>query len=121
MARILVVDDSAVMRRNIRAVLERGGHEVVAEAVDGREVLTSYVNHKPDLVTLDIGMANMDGISALQHLLKNFPQAKVVMISAMGQKQQVLEAIRYGAKSYLVKPFEGKKLLETVEKVMAAE
>lgn len=66
---------------------------MVAEATDGREVLASYVNHKPDLMTLDIGMANVDGIEALQTLLRNSPQAKVIIVSAMGQKQQVLKAI----------------------------
>ncbi|MNI19932.1 Chemotaxis protein CheY [compost metagenome] len=120
MAKILIVDDSAVMRRNIRIILERGGHEVVAEASDGREVLATYINHKPDLVTMDISMGNMDGIEALQILLKSFPQARVLMISALGQKQQVLEAIKSGAKSYLVKPFESAKLLEVVNKVVVS-
>jgi two-component system chemotaxis response regulator CheY len=117
-ATIMIVDDSTVMRRNIRTLLERAGHKVVAEATDGREVLASYINHKPDLVTMDINMINMDGIEALQILLKSFPQAKVVMISAAGQKQQVLDAIKAGAKSYVVKPFQADKLLEIIEKVL---
>lgn len=118
MAKIMIVDDSAVMRKNIRSALERAGHEIIAEASDGREVLPIYINHKPDLVTLDISMTSVDGIEALQILLKSFPAAKVVMISAMGHKQQVLEAIKHGAKSYIVKPFEGPKLAEIVEKVL---
>ncbi|WP_338044569.1 response regulator [Paenibacillus periandrae] len=120
MANVMIVDDSTVMRRNIKLILERAGHKVVAEATDGREVLASYINHKPDLVTMDITMINMDGIEALQILLKSFPQAKVVMISAVGQKQQVLEAIKSGAKSYVVKPFEADKLLEIIGKVLIA-
>nr|WP_275983898.1 response regulator [Paenibacillus hamazuiensis] len=116
----MIVDDSTVMRKNIKTILERGGHEVITEAADGREVLPLYINHRPDLVTLDISMETMDGTQALQSLLKSFPQAKVVMISAMGQKQQVLEAIKLGAKSYIVKPFEGDKLLEVVDKVLLA-
>jgi two-component system chemotaxis response regulator CheY len=118
-ANVMIVDDSSIMRRNIKTILERAGHHVVVEAADGREVLTSYINHKPDLVTMDITMVNVDGIEALQTLLKSFPQAKVVMISAMGQKQQVLEAIKSGAKSYVVKPFEAARLLKIIEKVLA--
>jgi two-component system chemotaxis response regulator CheY len=119
-ANVMIVDDSTVMRRNIRTILERAGHKVVVEATDGREVLASYINHKPDLVTMDITMIQMDGIEALQTLMKTFPQAKVVMISAIGQKQQVLEAIKSGAKSYVVKPFEAERLLEIIEKVLLA-
>ncbi|NHN30027.1 response regulator [Paenibacillus agricola] len=120
MATVMIVDDSTVMRRNIRIILERAGHEVVVEATDGREVLASYINHKPDLVTMDINMVNMDGIEALQILLKTFPQARVVMISAAGQKQQVLDAIKAGAKSYIVKPFQAERLLEIIGKVILA-
>ncbi|TNJ62538.1 response regulator [Paenibacillus hemerocallicola] len=118
MAKILIVDDSSVMRKNIRTVLERAGHEVVGEASDGREVLTSYINLRPDLITLDISMPTMDGTDAIKTLLRSFPQAKVVMVSAIGQKQQVLDAIKLGAKSYIVKPFEADKLLEVVDKVV---
>ncbi len=118
MAKIMIVDDSAVMRKNIRTSLERGGHDIVAEAADGREVLAIYINNKPDLVTMDISMTSVNGIEALQGLLKSFPAAKVVMISAIGHKQQVLEAIKVGAKSYIVKPFDGPKLLEIVGKVL---
>lgn len=119
MATFLIVDDSSVMRKNIRTILEEAGHEVVAEATDGREVLASFINNKPDVVTLDISMGNVDGIVALQTLIRSFPQAKVVMVSAIGQKQQVLEAIKLGAKSYIVKPFERERFLEIVEKVAA--
>ncbi|MDF2671266.1 MAG: response regulator [Paenibacillus sp.] len=118
MAKIMIVDDSAVMRKNIRSALERGGHEIIAEAADGREVLPVYINHKPDIVTMDISMTSVDGVEALQTLMKSFPAAKVVMISAIGHKQQVLGAIKHGAKSYIVKPFEGPKLLEIVGKVL---
>ncbi|MCR8634136.1 MULTISPECIES: response regulator [Paenibacillus] len=120
MATIMIVDDSAVMRKNIKVILERGGHEIVAEASDGREVLTRYINHRPDLVTMDISMVNVDGIEALQTLIRSFPTAKVVMISALGQKQQVLEAIKSGAKSYIVKPFEAEKMLQIIGKVLLA-
>ncbi len=119
MARILIVDDSSVMRKNIKNFVEAGGHEVVAEAADGREVLACYINYRPDVVTLDISMPIVDGISALKILLKSFPQAKVIMVSALGQKQNVLEAIKLGAKSYLVKPVERDKVIEIIGKVLA--
>lgn len=117
MARILVVDDSTVMRRNIKNVLEHAGHSVVGEAADGRDVLPAYVNCKPDLVTMDISMPIIDGLEALQTIMKNYPNAKVVMVSAMGQKAQVLEAIKLGAKSYVVKPIETDKFLEIIRKL----
>jgi len=118
MSRFLIVDDSAVMRRNLRNILEVAGHEVVCEASDGREVLTAYINHKPDIITLDISMPEIDGIQALESLIKNFPEAKVVMISALGQKQQVLEAIKLGAKSYIVKPIEKDQFLDIIQKII---
>jgi two-component system chemotaxis response regulator CheY len=117
MARFLVVDDSVVMRKNIKNILEAAGHEVVAEAVDGRDVLPAYVNNKPDLVTMDISMPITDGIDALKSLVKNFPDAKVIMVSALGQKAQVLEAIKLGAKSYIVKPIETDKFIEIIRKL----
>lgn len=116
MARFLIVDDSAVMRRNIRHILEEAGHEVVFEASDGRELLPAYINNKPDLVTLDISMTEISGIEALKILIKNDPEAKVIMISALGQKQQVLEAIKCGAKSYIVKPVDKDKFLDIINK-----
>jgi two-component system chemotaxis response regulator CheY len=117
MARFLVVDDSVVMRKNIKNILEAAGHEVVAEAADGRDVLPAYVNNKPDLVTMDISMPITDGIDALKSLVKNFPDAKVIMVSALGQKAQVLEAIKLGAKSYIVKPIETDKFIEIIRKL----
>jgi two-component system chemotaxis response regulator CheY len=118
MARFLVVDDSAVMRKNIKNILESAGHEVVAEAADGRDVLPAYVNSKPDIVTMDISMPITDGIDALKTLVKNFPDAKVVMVSALGQKAQILEAIKYGAKSYIIKPIETDKFIEIIRKLI---
>ncbi|MFC4303600.1 response regulator [Cohnella boryungensis] len=117
MAKIMIVDDSAVMRKNIRSILESGGHEVVSEAADGREVLVNYVNSKPDIVTMDISMGTMSGIEALELLLKSYPAAKVVMVSAIGHKQQVLDAIKLGAKSYVVKPIDKARFLDIVNKV----
>jgi two-component system chemotaxis response regulator CheY len=117
-ARFLVVDDSSVMRKNIMRILADAGHEVVGECADGRDVLPSYVNLKPDIVTMDISMPITDGIEALKMLVKNFPEAKVIMVSALGQKAQVLEAIKSGAKSYIVKPIDKDKFIEIVNKVI---
>ncbi|MCD9022174.1 response regulator [Cohnella silvisoli] len=119
MAKFMIVDDSAVMRKNIRSILESEGHEVVAEAADGREVMVNYVSYRPDIVTMDISMGNMGGIEALQLLLRTYPTAKVVMVSAIGHKQQVLEAIKLGAKSYVVKPIERVRFLDIVNRVDA--
>ena len=118
MARFLVVDDSTVMRKNIKNILEAAGHEVVSEAADGRDVLPAYVNTKPDFVTMDISMPVTDGIEALKTLVKNFPDAKVIMVSALGQKARVLEAIKLGAKSYIVKPIETDKFIEVIKKLI---
>jgi two-component system chemotaxis response regulator CheY len=118
--KVMIVDDSGVMRKNIKSIVERGGYEVVGEASDGREVLQNYIFCNPDVVTMDISMSHMDGIEALKSLLKVYPDARVIMISAMGQKAQVLEAIRSGAKSYLVKPIEAPTLLHTIDKVLDA-
>lgn len=119
MAKVLVVDDSAVMRKSIRGILESAGHEVVGEAVDGKDVLIQYINCKPDIVTMDISMGDVSGIEALEILLKSYPAAKVVMVSAIGHKQQVLDAVRLGAKSYVVKPIDRPRFLDIIAKVDA--
>lgn len=113
--KILVVDDAAFMRNILKNILTRNGYEVV-EAKNGLELLQVYQEQRPDLVTLDITMPEMNGLTALKKLREIDPSAKVVMCSAMGQQAMVMEAIQNGAKDFLVKPFNAERVLETVAK-----
>lgn len=116
MARILVVDDAAFMRMSIKKMLEGTEYEVVAEAANGEEAVEQYVKLKPDLVTMDITMPKMNGIEAVGEILKIDPKAKVIMFSAMGQQNMVLEAIEAGAKGFVVKPFKKEGIIEAISK-----
>ena len=118
MPRILVVDDSAVMRRNLVFSLTRAGHEVVAEGSDGGQAYQLYKKHSPDLVTMDITMPEVNGIEAVRLIIKDFPDAKIVMVSALDQKQMVLEALKCGAKHYIIKPINPDNLVSVVNKVV---
>ena len=118
MARILIVDDSTVMRKNLRAILTSSGHEVVAEACDGRQAFMLYLQFKPDLVTMDISMPNMSGVEAVGEIIKKDPAAKIVMISALNQKQMVFEALKNGAKHYIIKPINPTVLNSIVNSVL---
>ena len=118
MARVLVVDDAAFMRKMVTDALVGGGHEVVGEAGNGVEALTQFQALKPDLTTLDITMPEKDGLAALKDILSFDPTAKVVMCSALGQESKVLEAIKGGAKDFVVKPFQAERVLEAVSKAL---
>ncbi|MEX1029729.1 MAG: response regulator [Paenibacillaceae bacterium] len=118
MATFLIVDDAAIMRRSITAILEDADHTIVGECTTGKGIVSVYQRVKPDIVTLDINMPDVDGIEALELLMAAEPNAKVMMVSAIGQKHKVLEALRKGAKSYLLKPIEKGKLLELVNKLI---
>mgnify|MGYP001194201144 CR=1 FL=1 len=118
MARILVVDDAAFMRMMIKDILTKNGYEVVGEAADGVQAVERYQELKPDLVTLDITMPEMDGITALKKIKEIDPQAKVIMCSAMGQQAMVIDAIQAGAKDFIVKPFQAERVLEAIRKVL---
>ena len=118
MANILIADDSTVMRRSLNLILTKGGHKVVGQAVNGDQAYALYSQLKPDLVTMDITMPGMDGIEAMQKILKSFPQAKIIIISALDQKKMILEAIESGAMHYLIKPFKDDKVLATVKEVL---
>lgn len=114
---ILVVDDAAFMRMMIRDILVKEGY-VIHEAVNGRDAVEKYGEVHPDLVTLDITMPEMDGISALREIKTKDPQARVLMVSAMGQQKMIVEALEAGAMDFLVKPFQPAKVLETVKKCL---
>jgi two-component system chemotaxis response regulator CheY len=119
MARILVVDDAAFMRKMVTDALTKGGHEVIGEAGNGTEAVEQYQSLKPDLTTLDITMPEKDGLSALKDIMAMDPSAKVIMCSALGQESKVLESIKLGAKDFVVKPFQADRVLDAVGKALA--
>ena len=114
MARIMIVDDSLVARKMLRAMLEEGGHEVVCEAADGAVAIGLYRTHRPDLVTMDINMPKLDGVLASEHIHAEFPGACIVMVTSISANEQVRHAFRAGAANYLLKPLQAEKVLEVV-------
>ena len=118
MAKILIVDDAAFMRKVIRDTLTKNGFTDIHEAVDGKDAVEKYFELKPDLVLMDITMPNMDGIQALQAIKAKDPGAKVIMCSAMGQEAMVVQAIKEGAMDFIVKPFKPDRILQTVTKIL---
>ena len=118
MARMLVVDDAAFMRKVLSDALTAGGHEVVGEAADGNQAVAQYQELRPDLTTLDITMPDKDGLAALRELIALDPDARVIICSALGQEAKVLEAIKIGAKDFVVKPFDAERLLGAVAKAL---
>jgi Response regulator containing CheY-like receiver, AAA-type ATPase, and DNA-binding domains len=120
-ANIMVVDDAAFMRLMIRNILEEAGHTVVCEAENGQEAVEKYKQYHPDLVTLDITMPVMEGLETLQRIRRYDPFAVVIMCSAMGQKPMVIEAIKMGAKDFIVKPVQQERVVEAVSKALGLE
>jgi len=118
MARVLVVDDAAFMRKVLSDALAAGGHEVVGEAANGAEAVASFQALRPDLTTLDITMPEKDGLAALAEIIAIDPAARVVMCSALGQESKVVESIHLGAKDFVVKPFQSGRVLEAVTKAL---
>ena len=116
--RILVVDDAAFMRMMIKDILEKNDFEVVGEAADGNEAIEKYKELRPDLVTMDITMPEMDGITALKEIKTIDPSAKIIMCSAMGQQAMVIDAIQAGAKDFIVKPFQADRVIEAIKKTL---
>ncbi len=119
MARVLVVDDAAFMRKVLGDALASGGHEVVGEANNGMEAVERFQQLRPELTTLDITMPEKDGLAALAEIIAIDPAARVVMCSALGQETKVLESIKLGAKDFVVKPFLPARVLEAIGKALA--
>jgi two-component system chemotaxis response regulator CheY len=115
-ARVLIVDDAAFMRMMLRDILTKNGYEIAGEAPNGAVGVEKYKETQPDLVTMDITMPEMDGITAVKEIKKLDPQARVIMCSAMGQQAMVIEAIQAGARDFIVKPFQPERVLEAVRK-----
>lgn len=121
MARILIVDDSAVMRLNLRKILMESGHEIVAEAPNGKVALNMYEKYKPDLVTMDITMPVMSGVDATGFIVSKYPDAKIVMISALNQKKMVYDALKNGARHYIIKPIDKQKVMSVLNEVLLTD
>ncbi|MGE4354447.1 MAG: response regulator [Oscillospiraceae bacterium] len=117
MSKIMVVDDAAFMRITIRNMLKKSEHVVVGEAENGKVAIERYKELNPDIVTMDITMPEMDGLSALKEILKINPKANVIMVSAMGQETMVREAIVSGAKGFIVKPFKENGILSAIDRL----
>jgi len=117
MKTVLVVDDAAFMRVTIKNMLEKNGYNVVAEAENGKVAVQRYKELKPDIVTMDITMPEMDGISALKAIMQEDKNAKVIMLSAMGQQGMVKDAVLAGAKGFVVKPFKEETVIAALSKL----
>jgi len=117
MAKVLIVDDAAFMRIQIKTMLSKNGYDVVGEAENGAQALDKYKELQPDVVTMDITMPEMNGLDALRELVKIDAQAKVVMVSAMGQEAMVRDAILSGAKGFIVKPFKEDGIIAAIKKL----
>jgi two-component system chemotaxis response regulator CheY len=119
MADILIVDDSRTSRKILRDVLESAGHTIVGEAKNGEESFALYDQLHPDLVTLDITMPVLDGLSTLKLLMEKHPTANVVMISAAGQQKNVLEALKLGAADCIAKPFTSEDVMKVISRILS--
>ena len=117
MSRILIVDDSRTSRKILRSILEDAGHEVVGEAMDGQDGVNKYKDFRPDLVTLDITMPVMDGLEALKCIREIHAEAKVIMVTAAGQQNKMIDAIKLGASEFVTKPFEPDEIVKLVNKL----
>ncbi|NLN03683.1 MAG: response regulator [Clostridiaceae bacterium] len=116
MKTVLIVDDAAFMRLSIRKMLEKNGYEVVGEAENGLVAVEKYMELKPDIVTMDITMKDMNGLEALKAIMERDKNANIIMVSAMGQEAMVKDAVLSGAKGFIVKPFKEETLIKALEK-----
>ncbi|MFH1398071.1 MAG: response regulator [Candidatus Omnitrophota bacterium] len=124
MARVMIVDDALFMRKMLTKTLTEAGHEVLAEAGNAKEAVEKYKKFKPDLVTMDIVMPlmeEMDGIGAVKEIIRIDPKAKILVCSVMGQQSLVVEAIRSGAKDFVIKPIKPERLIEAVNKALMSQ
>ncbi len=117
-ARILIVDDAKFMRMTLSNILIKANYEVVGEAENGVQAVELFEKEKPDLVTMDITMPELNGIEALKEIKSKFADAKIIMCSAMGQQKMVVEAIEAGAKDFIVKPFDENRVIEAITRVL---
>lgn len=118
MPKIMLVDDAAFMRMMIKKALTANGYSNFVEAQDGAEAVQKYEEEKPDMVIMDITMPNMDGLQALKKIRESDPNAKIVMCTAMGQESMVVDAIKSGARDFIVKPFDEQRVVQTVNDIL---
>ena len=121
MGKIMLVDDSMTSRRILKEIMVKAGHEVVAEAADGEEGYLKYKEVRPDLVTLDITMPKMDGLESLKLIRKEDGNAKVVMITAAGQKEKMTQAVKYGAAEFITKPYDAEEVAAVINRLLGGE
>lgn len=117
MKRVLIVDDTAFMRMSLKTMLEKNGFEVIGEAENGSVAVRKYKELRPDIVTMDITMPEMDGIQALKEIRQFDSNSKVVMISALGQESYIREAVMSGAKGFIIKPFKEDYVVQTLSRL----
>lgn len=117
----LVVDDSAFMRKVLRGMLEKHGYKVVGEAADGAQAFEEYRKLRPTFATMDVNMPDVSGVEAVRNILEIDPNAIIVMVTSIGTKDKVMEALEAGARSYIVKPFTEENLVSVFEQVLTEE
>lgn len=118
MARVLVVDDSMMMRKTLRKVLEKAGHVVVGEAANGEEAIAHYPEWVPDIVTMDITMPGLGGIETIKRLIQSDPAANIIVVSSSGQKHVIMDALQFGARNYIIKPINEGNLLPVIDLIL---
>jgi len=118
---VLIVDDLTFIKLVLRDLVEKAGFRVVGEASDGEEALAQYQDKRPDVVLLDITMPKMDGLTALKKLLEIDPQANIIMCSALGQQQLIIQAIQMGARDFIVKPFRPERVISAIKNSLNIE
>lgn len=119
--RLIVVDDAPIVRLMLKDILERHGYQVIAECPNGEEGVNEYKKLWPDAVTLDITMPVKDGIAALEEILAVDPNARVVMVTAIEEREFLMKAIKLGAVDYIVKPFEEERVVAAIENALNGE
>ncbi len=117
MLKVLIVDDSLIIRKKITKIIEKLGHEVVYAAKNGNEAIEGYKEHQPDLVTMDITMPDMDGITAVKHIMSEDKNAKIIMVTSHGQEDMVIKSIQSGAVGYILKPISEDKMAQSIGEV----
>ncbi|MHC1683389.1 MAG: response regulator [Clostridiaceae bacterium] len=121
MKKVLIVDDAAFMRLALKNILDKNGFEVIGEATNGVESISMYKSLKPEIVTMDISMPDMDGVEALTEIMKFDPSANIVMISALGHESWIRKAVILGAKGFIVKPYKEDYVIEALSKIIISK